>query len=504
MKTINCFAVDLGASGGKCFAARVSRRSLRMEEIHRFAYEPVTFYLRARNGRRSERMHWDDTFIYANIVEGLRAYRRAFSSRLDSVGIDTWGADGIFMTPSGDMLGKMYAYRDHRLDDMTAKVKRRISAGRIYTLTGIHFQPFNVSNQVFWFIRHRGSHIERGCKFVPVPSLFYHFLGSRIAVDSTWASVTQLMDARRRRWSAEILDCLGVPRRVMPPIVAPGTLIGILHAGLADSIGLNRAKLVAVGSHDTACAFAAAPVEDEKGALIVSSGTWSLVGRLVPEPVTTHEAMASNLSNEGGIGNIRLLKNCMGGWLAHELRRIWREKDGREMDWAEMYRLARNSKPFAALIDPDDPSFYNPPDMERAIARFCVRTGQKPPRSRGAMLRAVYESLALKYQSIAADIDAVTGCQTRVVHIVGGGSRNELLNQFTADALGVPVVAGPVEATAVGNVLVQAMGLKIVRSLRGALPVVRKAFPIRTFHPSRTDDWRNAHARFGQLVPRSR
>lgn len=501
MKATRLLAVDLGASGGKCFVGEFADGRFAMREIHRFAHECVAFHLPDKTGVVTERMVWDDTLIYAQIVAGLHAYRREVGPQLDAIGIDTWGADGHFVTEDGDLLGKIYAYRDHRLDAMIEQVKARIPAERLYAITGIHFQPFNVSNQLLWFMLHRRHLLPARSRYLPVPTLFYYYLGGAMQVDSSWASVTQLMDAQSRTWSREILDRLGIPPEVMPEIVAPGTVIGALHEGLAKAVGLSRARLVAVGAHDTASAFAAAPVADAREALIISSGTWSLVGRLVPEPITTSEAMRANLSNEGGIGNIRLLKNCMGGWLVHELRRHWREADGKEMAWDEMYRQAQVAPAFAALIEPDDPGFYNPPHMEQAMAAYCARTGQTMPATRGGVLRMVYESLALKYRAINADIAAVCGRPSRVVHVVGGGSRNALLNQFTADALGLPVVAGPVEATAVGNLMVQALGLGLIRSLAEAMPIVKQAFPIEEFRPRDSASWKQAYERF-QRLPR--
>ena len=493
-------AVDLGASGGKCFAGIFSAAGFSMREIHRFAHESVAFHIPGRNGVLREQMVWDDTLIYANIVAGLHAWRRELGAPLDAIGIDTWGADGHVVSADGDLLGKVYAYRDHRLDRMIGEIKARIPAKRIYSITGVHFQPFNISNQLLWFIQNRRNLVLPGCHFVPIPSLFYYYLGGMIKVDSTWASVTQLMDAKSRTWSREILRKLGIPPEIMPEIVAPGAILGRMHLALAKAVGLNPAKLVAVGGHDTASAFAAAPVAEPASALIISSGTWSLVGRLVPKPVTTPEAMALNLSNEGGIGNIRLLKNCMGGWLAHELRRVWRDADGKDMEWDEMYRLAQKAPAFAALIDPDDPGLYNPPNMEKALLACCRKSRQKAPAGRGGLLRMVYESLALKYRRINEDISRVCGRQSRVVHIVGGGSRNEMLNQFTADAVGLPVLAGPVEATAVGNLMVQAMGLGIIRSLPEAIPMIKQVFPIKQYQPRDTVAWGRAYERFLKII----
>ncbi|MBI2441802.1 MAG: rhamnulokinase [Lentisphaerae bacterium] len=499
-KSVRFLAVDLGASGGKCFAGEFKPSGFAMREIHRFAHECISFHLPDSAGEPVERMFWDDTFIYAQIIEGLRAYRREVADTLDAIGIDAWGADGQFVTLEGDLLGKVYAYRDHRLDTMIAAVKARITPERIYAITGIHFQPFNVSNQILWFLQNRAHLLKPHCRYVPIPSLFYYYLGGIIKVDSSWASVTQLMDAKTKTWSPEVLEKLGIPPEVLPEIVAPGTVIGKLQRRIAEAVGLNAAALVAVGSHDTASAFAAAPVDDPRTALIISSGTWSLVGKLVPEPVTTPSAMAANLSNEGGIGNIRLLKNCMGGWLVQELRRVWRDADGRETEWAELYRQAQAAEPFAALVDPDDQSFYNPANMEKAFNEYCIKTGQRVPTTRGGLVRMAYESLALKYRAINEDISAASGQETRQVHIVGGGSQNELLNQFTADALALPVSAGPAEATAVGNIMVQALGLGMISSLHDALPIIKRAFPIREFKPADTAAWDQAYVRFRRLV----
>jgi rhamnulokinase len=498
--TASIAAIDLGASGGKCFAGLFRDGGFTLREIHRFSHEAVVVHIADRSGRVEERSCWDDLYIYGQIVEGLRAYRREIGAELDAVGIDTWGTDGVLATEDGVTLGPMYCYRDHRLDGMIDQVKARIDPVRIYEISGIHFQPFNVSNQLLWLAQNRASLLRPGVRFLPAPTLFNFYLGGVTAVDSSWASVTQVMDARKKKWSREIMRALGIPPRIMPPIVLPGTVVGELRAGLAASLGISAAKLVAVGAHDTASAYAAAPVSNAAHALIISSGTWSLVGKLLKKPITSPEAMAANASNEGGIGNIRLLKNCMGTWLVQELRRVWRGRDGREMDWQEMNRLTGQGAPFAVFLDPDDPGFFNPQNMETAIAEYCGRTGQQPPADRGTLLRSIYESLALKYRVVAEQIAAVSGKPNKVVHIVGGGSRNELLNQLTANACGLRVVAGPEEATAVGNAMVQAMALGVIGSLADAKSMIRSAFPIREFIPRDRDTWEAAFARYRAIV----
>jgi rhamnulokinase len=499
MSAKRLLAVDLGASGGKCFVGTFDQGSFAMEEIHRFAHEGVSFFAADRSGTVSERSVWDDTAIYNNILQALRTYRRDVADTLDSIGVDTWGADGQFFSPDGDMLGKMYCYRDHRLDTMIDEVTQRMDARRIYSITGIHFQPFNISNQLLWFVTRRGELLQPGTFYLPVPSIFYYYLGGIRKVDSSWASVTQVMDAGRKQWSREILDALGVPLEVMPEIVEPGTVVGSLLEPLARSLKLNQADLTAVGSHDTASAFAAAPVNNTDDALIISSGTWSLVGKLIPEPITSDAAMAANISNEGGIGNVRFLKNCMGTWLVQELLRGWSAADGKRMAWDEIGHLTGAAPAFTAFVDPDDDVFYNPPDMQAAISDYCMRTGQPVPADRGTFVRVVYDSLALKYRYVNEQISRVCGTTTRVVHIVGGGSKNALLNQATADALGLPVLTGPEEGTAVGNLMVQAVGQGLIGSLHDAMPMIRQAFPIKEYRPSDSESWNRAYERFVKL-----
>lgn len=500
MSAKRMFAVDFGASGGKCFAGVIDNGAFSMHEVHRFSHEGTSFFMPDASGNLTERTYWDDVLLYKNIVDGLHAYRRTVSDHLDSIGIDTWGADGQFISTDGDILGKVYCYRDHRLDNMIAVVKSKVDAKRMYELTGIHFQPFNLSNQLHWYVTNRAKLMKQADTFLPVPTLFYYYLGGGKQVDSTWASITQLMDARKRKWSSELLKALQIPKKLMPEIVAPGTRVGELRAPIAAAVGLNQASLIAVAAHDTASAFAAAPIKNAAEALIISSGTWSIVGKLVKKPITSDLAMSYNISNEGGIGNVRLLKNCMGTWIVQELRRAWRSADGAEMGWPELNEQTELAPAFAAMIDPDDPGFYNPANMEAAIIEFCRKTHQTPPATRGGFARVVYESLAMKYRLVNEQICQVSGTDSKVIHIVGGGCRNKMLNQFTADALGLPVLAGPEEATAVGNLMVQALGLGLVKNLREAMPMIKKAFPIPTYTPNSSEAWQKAYDKFKTLV----
>jgi rhamnulokinase len=493
MDKSRAFAVDLGASGGKCFVGTFDDGSFSMEEISRFDHESVTFFVEDSSGTVKEKNYWDDILLYNNIVKGLLRFRREVSDRLDGVGIDTWGTDGGIVTPEGDIIGKIYCYRDHRLDSMIDEVKRRIDPARIYEITGIHFQPFNISNQLLWFMLNRKHTLSPGCTYLPMPTIFNYYIGGIKKVDSTWASVTQLMDCHTKQWSREILDILGVPYEIMPQIVEPGTVVGALGDELSRSVGVSHAPIIAVGAHDTASAYAAAPVTDLDEALIISSGTWSLVGKLIPRPVTSPLAMENNISNEGGIGNIRFLKNCMGLWIAQELRRKWQREDGKELPWEELVNLVRRAEPFTAFIDPDDLRFYNPADMEKAVVDFLKETGQHVTSDRGTLLRIVYESLALTYRFVSEQLSSACGRDSKVVHIVGGGCKNEVLNQFTSDALCLPVFAGPDEATACGNLMAQAMALGIIPGIEHAAPLIRDAFSIKCYKPSDRSKWERVY-----------
>lgn len=500
MAITRALAIDLGASGGKAFVGSFEEDRFTMQEIHRFAHGGVSFFTPDGSGTVAERTYWDDVAIYDNIVQALHIYRRDVADHLDAIAVDTWGADGQLLGPQGESLGKMYAYRDHRLDNMVEQVKRRIDARRMYELTGIHFQFFNVSGQLLWLVENRPHLLMDGARFLPAPSLFTWYLSGEEVVDSTWASVSQLMDAAEGTWSREILEALGIPPRLLPRIVPAGTRVGRLQPMLAEQVGLNTADVMAVGAHDTACAFAAAPIDDPVRSLIISSGTWSIVGKLVPRPITTTAALEANVSNEGGIGNTRLLKNVMGTWLAQELRRVWTLEDGTEPAWKDLDALTEAVPAFETWVDPDDAGFANPPNMRDAIDAFCARTGQSRPRNRGAYLRTVYESLALKYRMVNEQICAVSDSTTDVVNVVGGGCRNEMLNQFTANALGLRVVAGPEEATAVGNLMTQALACGLIADLPAAQPLIRSAFPIREFTPRETAAWDEAYHRFEAMV----
>ncbi|HIE43624.1 MAG TPA: rhamnulokinase [Candidatus Omnitrophica bacterium] len=502
-KRIIIGACDLGASGGKFFAGIFEEGRFQMEEIHRFEHGPVTVFVKEPY-RVMGRMYWDDLYLYTNIIEALKKYRRDFSDHLDSLGIDTWGSDGQFFTKDGDTLDRIYCYRDHRLDAMVDEFTSLVDPWEVYQKTGIHFWPFNISNQIYWFRKYRPELFQKAAFFLSVPGIFYYYLCGAKITEYTWASVTQLLNAETKQWYEEIFRAIDVPSSIMAPVVQPSTYVGKLFPEITHQLNLNEVKMIAVPTHDTACAFASAPVEKEEEALIISSGTWSLIGKLILEPLITRESMEENFSNEGGVGNIRFLRNCMGTWPIQELRRIWKEKDGKETSWEEITDLAEKGETFSYFIDPDDNSFYNPTDMESAIQEYCKKTGQSIPVSRAEILNTVYLSLALKYALTKECLEKICNCHIKKVHIVGGGAKNELLNQYTANAVGVPVEAGPFEATAVGNLMVQAMGLGVLSSLKEAIPIIRNAFPIKTYRPVEQNKWQKVLEKFKKMIQNKR
>lgn len=493
-------AIDLGSSMGKCFYSEIRNKKLVFEEINRFENEPVALFLKEKDESRVERLFWNDIYLYRNILNSFRIYSREFGGTLDSIGIDTWGLDGQFVNKNGELIGNIYCYRDHRLDNMIDKLTKKVDAKKIYEITGVHFQPFNISNQFLWFLQNRKYILEISARFLPLPTIFNYFLGSEYVVDSTWASATQLMNIRTNDWSQELLEQLEIPIEILPQIVNPGTQIGVLAAPIAASIGLNRARIVAVCSHDTASAFTAVPIKNKDDSLIISSGTWSVIGKLISSPITTHEAFTANFSNEGNQSSTSFLKNCMGLWIVQELRRSWRERDGQAISWAQAVRMIRKARPFTAVIDPDAQSFYNPKNMEEAIAHYCRKTRQTVPNDRGTYLRIVLESLALKYRVINDEIESITNNHNKYVFIVGGGSRNELLNQFAANALGIPVYAGPAEASALGNIFSQAIALGILKTKEEMNTIVEDTCAIRKYTPKNTTLWSTKYRAFLRVI----
>ena len=483
MTAVTVAAVDLGASGGRVITGQVGGRTLRLAEAHRFGNEPV---------RVLGTLQWDILRLYADVLAGLRAAARA--ADLASIGIDSWGVDYGLLGADGALLGNPVHYRDARTKGVADEVAARIGAAELYVVTGIQQLPFNTIYQLT--AAARAGQLDGAQTLLLIPDLLTYWLTGSIGAELTNASTTQLLDARAQSWADSLICKAGLPGRLFPPLRRPGSIAGLLRRDLAA--GLPTVPVIAVGSHDTASAVVAVPAAGPAFGYI-SSGTWSLVGVELDAPVLTEASRAANFTNEAGVdGTVRYLRNVMGLWLLQESVRGWAEA-GQRAELAELLDAAARVPPLQAVVDPDHPEFLPPGDMPSRIAAACQRTGQRPPDSPPAVVRCILDSLALAYRRALRQVQELSGRQISVVHVVGGGSRNDLLLQLTADACGLPVVAGPVEATALGNILVQARALGAgPGSLDGMRALLRGTQPLRRFEPSSGPAaWVAAAARIG-------
>lgn len=486
--TLNFLAVDLGASSGRVMLGQWDGARFALRELHRFANEPV---------RVLGRLHWDALRLWSEIQAGMARYAAEYDAPLAGVGVDTWGVDFALLDRAGRMIDNPVIYRDPRTDGMIEQVFARVPRREVFARTGIQVMPINTLYQLMSLAG--DPQLDAADTLLLMPDLFHYWLAGVKAVEYTNASTTQLLDCHTRTWAGDLLGRLGLPSHFLPPLVLPGTTLGEVRPDVLAATGLRGPiPVIATGTHDTASAVAAIPGLDARSAYI-SSGTWSLVGIETDRPIVSEAALALNVTNEGGVaGTIRLLKNVGGLWLVQESQRQW-QREGHAYSWDELLGQAAQAAPFRSLIDPDAPELLPPGDMPARIRALCARSGQPAPAGVGELVRCCLESLALRYRWVIEALERVAGASIEIVRIVGGGSLNALLCQFTADACGRPVVAGPVEATALGNVLLQAIA-------RGELPDVaagRRAIAAsarqQTYEPRDRAAWEAAYARFGRL-----
>jgi rhamnulokinase len=477
---IRYVAVDLGAESGRVVLGRFDGERVALEEAHRFANVPV---------RAVGALYWDALRIFQEVKTGLAKAGEA--GEITSVAVDSWGVDFALLDGDGDLLSNPRNYRDPRTDGMMEHAFRRVPREEIYRKTGIQFIQINTLYQL---LAMRDSPLlETADTLLLIPDLLNYWLTGEKVGEFTNATTTQLYDLERGDWARDLARDMQLPDDIFPRIVPPATRLGPLLPEVAEETGLADATAVtAAASHDTASAVVAVPAEGEDFAYI-SSGTWSLVGVETPHPVVTPEAMRSNFTNEGGFGGkTRLLKNVMGLWLLQECRRTW-ARDGRDYSYEELERLAREAAPFGPLVDPDHPSFLSPGEMPSRIRRFCEATGQTPPEGPAEIARCVLESLALKYRLVVEQVREITGQEVAVIHVVGGGVRNELLCRLTADATRRPVRAEPAEATALGNLAVQAYAQGHLASQEEIRAIVRRSVEVRDYEPRGDEDrWQQA------------
>lgn len=461
-------AIDLGAGSGRVMLARFDGRRLGVEELHRFE-NPGVEVLGA--------LHWDVLGLYRDICEGLGA---AASAKPVSLGVDTWGVDFALLGSDGELLGNPRHYRDGRTAGKMAEAFRIVPREEIFEHTGLQFMEINSLFQLYSM--KGGPALEAAASLLMVPDLFHYWFTGERACEFTDASTSQCYDPRRGRWAYPVLERLGLPTGMFGEVVDPGTDLGGLRPAVAQECGLPAMRVVAPGTHDTASAVAAVPAGSGDWAYL-SSGTWSLLGVEAERPHVTEAVLEKNFTNEGGVcRTTRLLKNICGLWLLEECRREWGRR-GVSTGYDDLLADAARCQAFQSLVDVDAPEFVAPGDMPRRIAEACRRGGQVEPRTPGEFARAIFESLALKYRAVLADVAGITGASPAVLHVVGGGSQNALLCQYAADACGIEVVAGPVEATAVGNALMQAIASGRIGSLAEGREIVRASFPLERYQP---------------------
>jgi rhamnulokinase len=486
-------AVDIGAQSGRVAVGRLDGGRLAVEEVHRFANEPVLV---------GGTLYWDALRLFGEILAGLAAAGRATGGEVDSVGVDTWGVDFGLLDRAGRLVQNPVHHRDRRTEQAMEQVFARVPAGELYERTGIQLMPINTVFQLSSLVAAQDPALEQADRLLLIPDLFHYWLTGVAVCERTNATTSQCFDAGAQAWADDLLDRLEIPTRLFPEVVPPATTLGPLLPEVAAATRLPCAVVVAPATHDTASAVAAVPF-GRPGSVYISSGTWSLVGVELERPRIDERTFAANLTNEGGVeGTSRLLRNVTGLWLLHECRRTW-AAEGRDRPYEELVVLADAAQPLRSLIDPNDPAFSAPGDMPERIRRFCETTGQPVPEDEGAVVRCVLESLALKYRQTIGLLAEAADASPSEVHVVGGGAHNDVLCRWTAAATGLPVVAGPAEATEIGNLLVQAIGLGELGSLAEAREVVRRSFAPAVYEPEDGAAWDEAYGRFEDLVPRA-
>jgi len=472
-------AVDLGAESGRVILGSVSSEKIALEEVHRFGNGPVE-----ENGS----LHWDFNKLFSEIKTGIGKASKKAGTQVWGIGVDSWGVDFGLTDADGKLVENPYHYRDSRTDGMMEKAFERMDKREIYENTGLQFMQLNSLYQLLAMRLANSVTLAKAKNLIFMADLFSYYLCGKIYAEYTLASTSQLMDMRTGQWSKKIFDKLSLPIDIMPYIVKPGSVVGQLTGKIGKDLRCGSIPIIAVGSHDTASAVAAVPAGDNNWAYL-SCGTWSLMGVEVPQAIVNDKTFELPLTNEGGVENtIRLLKNIMGLWLVQECRRQW-QRDGVDLSYAELTDMAQKAKPFAVHIDPDYSGFFAPGDMPKRINDYLAETGQKKIDDKGQMVRAILENLALKYRMVLEKIEDVTGQSIDCLHIVGGGIQNELLCQFTADAIGKKVITGPIEATAIGNILMQAKATGQIKNLSQARKIVRNSIELKEYQPADSKLW---------------
>lgn len=481
----NYIAVDLGAESGRVMLGRIADGRLTLEQMHRFSNGPV---------QEQGTLRWDFQRLLTEIKTGIGLAAKAADGKVGGIGVDTWGVDFGLLGADGKLLEAPYHYRDSRTNGMMDKAFALMPKRRVYENTGIQFMQLNSLYQVLAMRLANSDALAQTDRLLFMADLISYFLCGKAFGEYTLASTSQMMDMKTGQWSQPIFDELGLPMTIMPKITRPGAVVGSLTDAVAQEIGCGKIPVIAVGSHDTASAVLGVPARGDTWAYL-SSGTWSLMGVELPRAIVNDKTFQYEFTNEGGVENtIRLLKNIMGLWLVQECKRQW-QRQGQDLSYGELTQMAAAAQPFFGYVNCDNSDFLAPGDMPARINKCLADTGQKPTQDKGQMVRLVLESLALKYRSVLSAIEDVTGNTIDVLHLVGGGIQNELLCQFTADATGRKVIAGPIEATASGNILIQAKATGQIKSVDEARQIVRNSFELKEYQPQNTTLWEKQYSK---------
>ncbi|HKW30934.1 MAG TPA: rhamnulokinase family protein [Verrucomicrobiae bacterium] len=483
-----CLAVDLGAGSGRVLAGIFDGTRLELNELNRFPNDPV---------EEADGWHWNLEHLFTRIKQGITLAVKRYGEAVVSAGVDTWGVDYGLLDADGKLLCAPFQYRDRRTEGMQEAAFRRMPRREIYQRTGIQFMFFNT---LFQLLAEEAKRLDKAKRLLFLPDLIHYLLTGIGVNEKSIASTSQLLNPHKQTWERDLIHAMGLPEPIFGKLVDAGTVLGGLRPDVAAGTGATKLRVIAPPGHDTASAVVGVPAEEPEP-VFLSSGTWSLIGRELSQPVISEASYQATFSNEGGVfGTTRFLKNIAGMWLLQECRRAW-DAAGKPVSYDALERQAQSASPFTAFIDPDAPDFQAPADMPAAIVTFCRRTGQTGPADFGAFARVIFESLALKYRFVKEALARVTGKPIDRIYIVGGGSQNQLLNQFTADALHCPVVAGPVEATSIGNIIMQLYALGEIHSLAEGRSVIRRSFETKVFEPKNTGAWDDAYARFQSILP---
>jgi|YNPNPStandDraft_1061719.scaffolds.fasta_scaffold00280_25 rhamnulokinase len=484
--TLKLFAVDIGASGGRCSLASFDGEKISLEVVYRFPNGPIEVM---------GHWHWNVLSLYQGVKEGLIRVAHLHRNDLRSIAIDTWGVDFALLDRYGKLVSNPYCARDPQTRGVYAEIFSLISKRDLFYQTGVQFMEINSIVQLMAMKLNSDPAYLSAATFLTIPDLINYWLTGVKACEYTNATTTQLFNTQTGDWAFPVIQRLGFPETLFPEVIPPGTMLGNIRAALAEEVGLHNVAVIATATHDTAAAVAAVPARQPNFGYI-SSGTWALLGRELNQPLFSDQVLEYNFANEGGVfGTITFLKNILSMWFLQELQRIWRIRE-REYSWQELINMAMESQPFVAFIDPDHPDFILPGDMPAKIQQVCADTGQRVPQTKGEIVRVVLESLACKYRLIHDRATSLIGYSAPIVHIMGGGSQNCLLNQFTANILNTPIIAGPAEATTLGNILVQMQALGLIRSLEEGRELIRRSVHTDEFAPQEVDRWEAAYQNF--------